>query len=291
VKERVVFAENGSVYDYKDVNQNEIETCMKKSKEKCGASNICKFTKKTCSLVLPKKNLVTETDNEAYYYGRMADELIRYNRIKSFVFKPQSYLSFGNVKYNLRDDELIVLQDLITQEFFEGLVPSDINSYAKYNTYDTAVPIISQMYDNNVKIEDIEQSKEIEITSVCVPSEPAPTNMMRWKQCFPQKYFEISYPGNDDTCCFYLIIDIVKYCLGRTVKMDDIKIDLINEYKKITDDFKDKEVIGKIMDILEEENQNINDLKEGVVNLKGMILNKSFTFANAKLEQCSSVSF
>ena len=51
----------------------------------------------------------------------MADELIRYNRIRSFIFKPQSYLSFGQVKYNLRDNEIIILEDMLTQEFFDNL--------------------------------------------------------------------------------------------------------------------------------------------------------------------------
>ena len=50
----------------------------------------------------------------------MADELIRYNRIKSFIFKPNTYLSFGQVKYNLRENEIIVLENMLTSEFFNS---------------------------------------------------------------------------------------------------------------------------------------------------------------------------
>ena len=98
--------------------------------------------------ILPKNNLITDTDNEEFYYGRMADELIRYNRIKSFIFKPQAYLSFGQLKYNLRDNEILILQDLLNQEFFDNLIPADINRYAKYNTYDT-IPKFSVNKLNN----------------------------------------------------------------------------------------------------------------------------------------------
>ena len=108
------------MYDYKNIEENEIFNCIKLNKDKCKTSSICRVTNDKCTLILPKKNLVTNTDNEIYYYGRMADELIRYNRIKSFMFKPQAYLSFGQVKYNLRDNEIIILQDLLYPEFFEN---------------------------------------------------------------------------------------------------------------------------------------------------------------------------
>mgnify|MGYP007029215908 CR=1 FL=1 len=35
------------------------------------------------------------------------------------------------------------------------MVPSDINIYAKYNTYDNAEPIITQRYNSDVKIDEI----------------------------------------------------------------------------------------------------------------------------------------
>ena len=99
---------------------------------------------------IPKENLVNGSDNETHYYGRMADELIRYNRIKSFVFKPQIYLSFGQVKYNLRDNEIILIQSLLTQEYFETLIPAITNKYIKYNSYDEAQPLESQLYENTI---------------------------------------------------------------------------------------------------------------------------------------------
>ena len=34
---------------------------------------------------IPKENLLTGKDNEIQYFDKIADELIRYNRIKSFI--------------------------------------------------------------------------------------------------------------------------------------------------------------------------------------------------------------
>ena len=101
-------------------------------------------------MILPKFNLLTHTDNETHYFGKMADEMIRYNRINSYIFKPKSYLSFGTTQYNLRENEVIVLQSLLTQEYFEKLAITDINKYAKHNSYDSANPKQTQTYDNRV---------------------------------------------------------------------------------------------------------------------------------------------
>ena len=82
----------------------------------------------------------------------MADELIRYKRIQQFMFRPQVYLSFGNVDYNINDDEIVVLQSMLTDEFFEGVVDTGANSFVKSNTYDTALPAISQKYGNEATV-------------------------------------------------------------------------------------------------------------------------------------------
>ena len=68
------------------------------------------------------------------------------------MFEKQTYLSFGKVDYNLYEDEFIILQSLITQEYFEELVPTKQNRFIKYNSYDEAKPIISQTYVDQVNL-------------------------------------------------------------------------------------------------------------------------------------------
>jgi hypothetical protein len=271
---------------FKNINENEIHNCIKLSKDKClndedPDAGICEITDDKCTLILPKKNLITQNDNETFYYSKMADELIRYNRIKSFIFKPQAYLSFGQIKYNLRDNEMLILQDLLTQEFFENLFPADINKYAKYNTYDTAEPIVSQKYKKNFELDEIINPNH---ERDCFSSEPTIIKSITWNKCFPKKYKEVAYKGKSKSCALYLLIDLIKVFKGEEKLIEDIKDDLINEYKKLTEDYKNSKRINTIIDILREEGQfDANQLQDGSMNFKQMISQEGFGAVNFDL--------
>ena len=225
---------------YKLIQQ--LSTCIVKSKDDCDAMpNLCTFTKKgRCNLILPKKNLVTEKDNKPIYFKRMADELIRYNRINSFMFQPQTYLSFGNIGYNLNDNEIIMVQSLLTQEYFETLVPAVINKYIKYNSYDDAEPAITQIYDNTVS-----KTKTGVGDAICdAPKINDNITSGIWKKCFPNTFKEIEY-SKSAVCTFQIIIDLIEKYTGSKVSLSKIRNELFNEYKQYLDSYHDK-----IVDIL-----------------------------------------
>jgi hypothetical protein len=274
-------------FNYKNINEDDIQSCIANKTNKCVENDmsICKIlkTKDKCIISFPAKNLVTHTSNEEYYFGRMADELIRYNRIKSFIFKPQAYLSFGQLKYNLRDNEIIVLQDMLTHDFFDNLIPSDINIYAKYNTYDSAEPIISQRYSSTLLLDEAINPHRVRD---CLASIPAPIVSKYWKNCFPKGYKEITYKGSH-FCLLYLIIDLVKQFKDETVTIETIKSDLIDEYKRlitIPDEENEGEFIinndrnTKIMDLIKDEGQyDAKQILEGVITVEHMILQDGFS--------------
>ena len=225
---------------YKLIEQ--ISTCVVKSEDECDAMpNLCTFTKKgRCNLILPRKNLVTEKDNRPIYFRRMADELIRYNRINSFMFQPQTYLSFGNIGYNLNDNEIIMIQSLLTQEYFETLVPAVINKYTKHNSYDEAEPSMTQLYDNTVSRKKTDVAQEI-----CeAPKINDSITSGIWKKCFPSSYKEIEYAKNV-VCTFQFIIDLIEKHTGVKLTLSKIRNELFNEYKQYLDSYHDK-----IVDIL-----------------------------------------
>jgi len=281
VDDTIVFASKSEGYKYKDINENDIHTCISQHIDKCEVKgSVCRITGDKCTLVLPRDNLINETNNEIYYYGRMADELIRYNRIKSFIFKPQAYLSFGQVKYNLRDNEIIILQDLLTQEFFENLIPAEINKFAKYNTYDTAEPIISQTYKKDVELDEIINPYHVRD---CVKSEPHVITSGYWKKCFPTGYKEIEYNGSN-YCSLYLIIDLVDEFKNEKLTVEQVKDDLIIEYSNLTDKFTNPDRAGKIIDILREEGQyDANQILEGTMTFEQMIIQDGFVAVNFDL--------
>jgi len=228
---------------YKLINQ--ISTCVVKNKDTCDSTpNLCTFTKDgKCNLILPENNLITKKENKLIYFKRIADELIRYSRINSFMLQPQTYLSFGNIGYNLNENEIIMIQSLLTQEYFETLVPAAINKYTKYNSYDEAEPIMTQMYENNVS--SLDKVIEIENQSVCEPPK-INQNITSgiWKKCFPDDYKDIEY-NNTTICTFQFIIDLIEKYTGIKHTINKIKNELYNEYKQYLEKYQDK-----IVDIL-----------------------------------------
>ena len=80
---------------------------------------------------------------------QLSDEIIRYGQIRTFLFKPQSYMSLESVDYKLKDNEIILLDSLLNIEYFDYLVVQENEKYARYKTYDTTQPLHSINYVNN----------------------------------------------------------------------------------------------------------------------------------------------
>ena len=83
--------------------------------------------------------MVSGTDNEMLYFSRAADELVRYKRIQLFMLEPRRYLNITNIDYSVNEDEFIILASVLTDEYFENLIPYNKNKYVKNITYDNAI--------------------------------------------------------------------------------------------------------------------------------------------------------
>ena len=260
VKDSVQFI--GDDNFYKAIN--DISTCIVKDKEQCkNTPNLCTVTDNgKCNLILPTKNLISQKNNEQIYYGRMADELIRYNRIKSFMLQPQTYLLFDNINYNLRDNEIILIQSLLNQEYFDTLVPTITNKYIKFNSYDETEPVMTQLYENKIPSLDhaIGRNNEKGCNKVI-------NNIKSsfWKHCFPNSYKEIEY-NNINYCTFQIIIDLIEKKTNEKLTANQIKNILYEEYKKYLETYKDK-----ITDIL---------ILEGKKTLGDQVSSNILSFSN-----------
>ena len=250
----------------------EVSTCLVKDKEKCSdTTNLCVFVneKGSCNLILPQKNLTTGKENETIYYGKMADEIIRYSRINSFIFKPQTFLSFNNINYNLKEDEIILIQSLLTQEYFESLVPASVNKYVKHISYDEAEPQISQMYENVFAQEDI---KENPLLTLCKVSVKKSISTSFWKKCFPENYKEIEY-GNTHVCTFNFIINIIEEKIGEKLTISKIKNELYDSYKTYLEKYVDQ--ITDIL-IIEGKKKLGEQVKAGTLSFSDFIYNENY---------------
>ena len=239
VRNKIRFVGDENFYKLID----DVSTCVIKDKDKCtNTPNLCALSENDdCDLILPEKNLITHKENSPIYFGRMSDELVRYSRIKNFMFQPQTYLSFGNVGYNLRDNEIIMIQSLLTQEYFESFIPSTQNKYIINNSYDEAEPVMTQIYENTIPSLDHAIGKNA--NSKCEVIIKKITSGA-WKHCFPENYKEVEY-SKFNNCTFQFIIDIIERKLGKKLSINEIKNELYNEYKKYLIEYQ-----KKIVDVL-----------------------------------------
>merc|ERR1711871_989015 len=137
-------------YDEKILMEmDQVSSCL--TSNECNKPYCMKTDSDACKLLIPRINLLNELENEIVYFAKISDELLRFNRIKLFIFDPKTHLNFGTVSYNLNDNEIILLSSLLTQDYFKDLIPITNNSYVTSNTYDTANPIKSQVYSSLIR--------------------------------------------------------------------------------------------------------------------------------------------
>ena len=231
----------------------DIVNCQTLTGDKCSANKFCLEKQDgSCALLIPKVNLINGTDNEVVYFGKLADELIRYNRIKSFIFQPNVFLSFTHVKYNLTDNEIILLQSLLTQEYFEGLIIAPLNKYIKHNTFDTAQPLKTQNYLNELASVSVAgPSVAVAGPSVAGPKAsvakssvselkcPQPTSILitspYWKPIFPENSIEVIFHESPAICTFDIMLLLLK---NSKLSKTDLKETLIEEYLFYNTDYK-----------------------------------------------------
>ena len=245
---------------------NDISTCIVKNNKTCkskeNTSNLCAVSVNGCDLILPERNLITGKFNKDIYLSRMADELIRYNRIKSYMFQPRIFLSFSNIGYNLRENEIILLESLINQDYFDNLIPAVINKYTKYNSYDETNPDITQFYDN--KFNSLDEAIGKNNFAECNITKKTITSSL-WRPAFPDNYRELVYSDNN-YCTNNFIIDVIERKTGEKKDINIIKNELYREYTKYLMPYQDK-----IIDIL---------IIEGKKTLGDQVSNNSLSFSS-----------
>tara|TARA_B100000900_G_C20570414_1_gene713009 strand:- start:625 stop:1965 length:1341 start_codon:yes stop_codon:yes gene_type:complete len=89
-----------------------------------------------CNLIIPKFNLITNDDNYSIYFTKLSDEFTRYNKTKLILFNSSNFISFNNIKYNINENEVILMESVLAEEITStGLQIKD--PYSNYTTFDT----------------------------------------------------------------------------------------------------------------------------------------------------------
>ena len=202
-----------------------------------------------CKIVLPQKNLINrQLDNRTFYYGKLADELLRYTRIRRFILSQSSALTtLMPVNYDKREDELILLHSQL-EPYFDHLDPiaaGIMNRFARYNTFETANPQLNpgQVPSSNYVAEGRSPSPSPGLApepghaisgGVCVPFSTKPlTGAVA--HYFPKTMKLLAFDDAIGNCTFGAFISIMKAESAEYADMDvdELKLILVSNYAEL----------------------------------------------------------
>jgi hypothetical protein len=150
------------------------------------------FVEECDSILFPKINLINGTDNEKKYYDKLTNYITKYPIVKQQIKNPNLYLMFTPTKLSINNDELYIMQQFLTKEYFDNLEPRPPNAY---NDYDNIEPLIKPEYDNSINLKKTLQPLEM----VDYEEKTEPIHSIKWRNCFPSSYKEIYYVPVDIT--------------------------------------------------------------------------------------------
>ena len=236
LKNYVIFTEfTDSVLE----NIGKIELCLNISDDKCAQKKYCSFTadvdgKGRCKLLLPRNNLISGGNNAIQYFARIANELITFDRIRTFIFVPKTFLSFQNVSYNLHSDEIILLEDLLYGDYFEDIIPREINPYiSNTSNWNTAEPAVSFPYANIFNIPSTLQDIAV---NPCIVTESQNKKLVlgTWREQGLQEY-NIDEFRPSTNCSWEMIKDILNiHRPGEKHTISSIVTTLVGIYNNLS---------------------------------------------------------
>ena len=109
-----------------------------------------------CQLIIPKYNLVMGMENEQLYYGRISDEILRFQRVRNFMLEPKHFLNLINTEYKINKDEILILETFLKTELLSDMPIFNTDEYVQNINYEIAIPdpSISQKYSNVIAKDD-----------------------------------------------------------------------------------------------------------------------------------------
>ena len=239
-------------------------------------------------LLIPKNNLMSDLNNEELYYSKISDELIRYNRIKNFMFEPKMFLNFNNLKYDLNNTEIILLQSLLINNYFDDLIPVVESKYVSFNSYDNVQPNITQKYDNEyigldstghelkkkskqITLYNDNDIRKFKIYSNCPTKTKSIFTQLKLK--FSGGFKEIDYSDENYKCSFDVLLTLVSNSTPDTISVGILKNSLIDEYNKLYESYSNE--IVQIIDIYGKPGES-QLISSNTLSIESLITNEEY---------------
>tara|TARA_B100001287_G_scaffold235848_1_gene208158 strand:+ start:24890 stop:30631 length:5742 start_codon:yes stop_codon:yes gene_type:complete len=245
-----------------------------------------------CISVFPKKHLLSGSDNNKIYFGRMADELVRYKRSRLFMFYPKNYMNITNTDFYINNDELFMLETRLTRDYFRNIVPFGSNKINQNITFDSAQPDMEysgniQNYSNKVTLQEqndfSEKSVEIkknmsDFIIDCIehtkPNVVGNNKEGSWRKIFPVTAKELFFHKTVN-CSFIPIIYIIQEVYFSTISIQNIKTSLWRGYKGI---FKSQSAEKYVYSILRKQGKSalMDKIKKKQANFEEIIFSDEY---------------
>jgi predicted SnoaL-like aldol condensation-catalyzing enzyme len=180
-----------------------------------------------------EENLINKNNNAEFYYLRLADEILRNDRIRQFIMEPDQVLFLTSVPYELNENEIIILNSLLTQEYFLNKRPYKKNKYVKHDAFNTIEPALSEPYSSKIDI--VEQSKITRYISNCFEGHENIKGKGKesWKMLFGPEFFALK-PHTTPNCTIDLfIMALHEKGLKNDIDTESLKKVLISEYNRL----------------------------------------------------------
>jgi hypothetical protein len=240
-------------------------------------------------IIIPENHLISGLSNNNIYFSRCADELIRYKRIQLFMMDTKMYLNITNTEYKINADEMIMLESLLTADYFKSIEPYEHGKTTKI-TYEIANPIKTQKYNNEISIEtqremilsdkakeNIEDIMGIECIRQAIPI--IGKTVSEWRAFFPKNAIEIELHSSVK-CSYYPIIYIYNNTYQIQMTVEQVKQRLASEYAKYTDKYSQT-----IFEMLRKQGKRdmINDIMAGKYTFETAIASEVYFLTNLDL--------
>jgi len=238
-------------------------------------------------LCAPQKHLVSGIENDRLYYTRLADELIRYTRIRTFILDPTKYLNIGSVEYQVDETEILYLHSLLVSEDFDKLVAMPTNKYIGNVSRDYANPFVSTNAQTSTDVALTEQYRNTANASFdilkaeCVSKTvPVESDKKNWRAILHENAVE-HILSNSVQCSFYIIMLILREHKQINENIYEIKRRLCGYYETLikqhydtsnnTNEVKIYHMLGK-----QGKQQVVNMLSTKRIDVSTMIMNDSY---------------
>ena len=141
----------------------------------CDTDFCMKNSDDSCSLIIQKTNLLTNKDNEEIYYVKLADEFVRNNKTKIFLFENKN-IGIGNIRYNIDKNELVMFHSSINNDLFDKkyVIKNEYENYTNFDDFSEQNKIVLDPIDttdfklnkknkDKISLDSIQENKKIKL--------------------------------------------------------------------------------------------------------------------------------